>query len=167
MTEFISMKLKTDGKLKKLTRNLRNVDDKALGRTAQQIHRYLRKATPLGKTGHLRKKTTVQKVRRMHYKIGYTSDYAKFVNYGTGINKPGGQGIITRPGGGLMHWINKDGEDVFAYSTKGQRAQLMIEKVYAFSKPQVNRWYNTYLTKEINNILRGAGGPETTIAEAP
>jgi len=165
MTDFISMSIKTDGKLKKIVRNLKNLDDKALGRTAQHIHRLLKKATPVGKTGQLRKTTRVERVKRLHYKIGYTRDYAKYPNYGTGINMPGGQGII-RPGT-LMHWTNKDGEEVFAYSTKGQRAQDMIGKVYAFSKPQVNNWYNKALMVELNKILTGAGGQSIILGEAP
>jgi len=167
MTEFISMKLKTDGKLKKLVKNLRNVEGKALGRTAAQVHRLLKLNTPVGKTNLLRKSVKLQKITPLHYIIFYTRDYWKYLNYGTGEHSPGGRGRIRSPSGGVMHWTDKDGNERFAYSTKGQPPQFMLEKTVKIAKPQINRWYNTYLTKEINNILRGAGGPETTIAEAP
>ena len=171
MTDFISMSIKTDGKLKKISRNLKNLDDKAMRRTAEQIRREMKKNMTAqkihGKTGDLQRSVTVQRVNRMHYRIGPTKEYAKWVNSGTGIYPPGGQGEISRPGGGLMRWEDKHGEVHFAYTVLGQPGRQFLEQTYARSKPQVNNWYNTYLMKELNKILTGAGGQSISLGEAP
>ena len=162
MTDFVSIDIKTDGKLKKIVRQLQNADDKALGRVAQQVHRELKKTINtmqlLGKSKQLRKTTTVKKIKRMHYHIGPTRKYAKWVNYGTGIHSPGGQGWITPKNTKVLHWVDKEGDEHFAPFVEGQEPAFFLEATVYKATPQVNRWYNDYLAAEINRILTGSGG---------
>ena len=126
----------------------------------RELTRRVEEKTPID-TGHLKQSWERKAVARRADYLGFTAfesgvethvDYAPYVEHGTGLWGPKHAKYLIKPKkpGGWLHWIGKDGEDVFRRSVMhpGSKGAHMVALAVAelahetdvFLKPQLELW---------------------------